>query len=148
MLSTWVLLVFFCPLVGLYIAASFFNNVRKARKTGLPYAFSPINEYQKWAYITDPLLRWACARYLMKGQGWPKWARFMVKDWMYEDKGRAHKEFADVFLVVSPGGIVCYVANAKTASSVCARRKDFVKPKEKMGMIHSALITVSDLEPG
>ena len=70
----------------------------------------------------------------MKDQGWPKWARFMVKDWMYEDKGRAHRELGDVFLVVAPGGIVCYIANASSAMSVCSRRKDFIKPPEKMSM--------------
>lgn len=68
----------------------------------------------------------------MRGHGWPRWARFWVKDWSYEDKGRAHAEFGEVFLVVSPGGIVCYVANAKTSMAVCSRRKDFVKPPEKM----------------
>ena len=61
----------------------------------------------------------------------------MVKDWGYEDKGRAHEEFGDVFLVVSPGGIVCYVGNAETALSVCMRRKDFVKPAEKMSRFSS-----------
>lgn len=72
------------------------------------------------------------AGYLMKGQGWPKFARFMVKDWMYEDKGRAHEEFGDVFLVVSPGGMICYVADAHLALDACTRRKDFIKPREKM----------------
>ncbi len=56
----------------------------------------------------------------------------MIKDWMYEDKGRAHEEFGQVFLVVSPGGMICYVADAHLALDVCTRRKDFIKPREKM----------------
>jgi hypothetical protein len=127
-----MVVVWFLLFTCLYGAFYFHINLEKARKTGLPYTFSLINEFQIWAYITDPLLRWKCARYLMEEQGWPRWARFMVKDWMYEDKGRAHDEFGEVFLVVSPGGIVCYVANSKTANNVCTRRKDFVKPPEKM----------------
>ncbi len=70
----------------------------------------------------------------MKGHGWPRWARFMVKDWMYEDKGRAHEEFGEVFLVVSPAGMICYTADAQLALDVCTRRKDFIKPREKMSM--------------
>lgn len=117
-----------------YKSLAFFHNIRLAKKTGLSYTFSPLHELELWAYITDPVLRWKYARYLMKDQGWPKWARFMVKDWMYEDKGRAHRELGDVFLVVAPGGIVCYIANASSAMSVCSRRKDFIKPPEKMSM--------------
>ena len=56
----------------------------------------------------------------------------MIKDWMYEDKGRAHQEFGEVFLVVSPGGVICYISNAETTVSVCTRRKAFIKPPEKM----------------
>ena len=105
---------------------------RSARKTGLPYTYSPVHELETWAYITTPLLRWLYADYLLKGQGWPKFARFMIKDWMYEDKGRAHEEFGDVFLVVSPGGMICYVADAELAVDTSTRRKDFIKPREKM----------------
>ena len=56
----------------------------------------------------------------------------MVKDWHYEDRNRAHKEFGPVFLVVSPGGLVCYVGNTETALHVVTRRKAFIKPPEKM----------------
>ncbi|KAL9123057.1 MAG: hypothetical protein Q9187_000384 [Circinaria calcarea] len=119
----------------LYKLNSFIKNVQLAKGTSLPYTYSPLHELEVWAYVTDPLLRWTYSTYLMKGQGWPRWARFMVKDWMYEDKGRAHKQFGDVFLVVAPGGIVCYIANAKSAMNMCSRRKDFIKPPEKMRML-------------
>ncbi|KAK0634278.1 cytochrome P450 [Bombardia bombarda] len=72
----------------------------------------------------------------MKGKGWPKWARFMIKDWYYEDKGRAHDEFGEVFLVVSPGDLVCYVAAAKTAMNITSsQRKVFLKMREKTKML-------------
>lgn len=105
---------------------------QSAKKTGLPYTYSAVHELETWAYVTTPLLRWLYADYLLQGQGWPKFARFMIKDWMYEDKGRAHEEFGDVFLVVSPGGMICYVADAQLAVDACTRRKDFIKPREKM----------------
>lgn len=62
---------------------------------------------------------------------------------MYEDRGRAHREFGEVFLVVSPGGIVCYVGNAKTAASVCTNR-NFIKPREKMSKSCPITITLPD----
>ena len=51
---------------------------------------------------------------------------------MYEDKGRAHEEFGDVFLVFSPSGMICYIADAQLAIDTYTRRKDFIKPREKM----------------
>jgi hypothetical protein len=108
------------------------RNIRTARKTGLPYAVSPINELEVPAFFTDALLRWLCHEHLMKGQGWPDWARFMVKDWHYEDKGRAHQEYGPVFLVVSAGGIICYSADPDVSLGMVTKRKAFVKMREKM----------------
>jgi len=137
-------LIISCAL-GLTIAItlSFVINLQKARSTGLSYAISPITELENIAYLTDFLLRWKYKDYLSRGEGWPHWARFMVKDWMYEDRGRAHREFGEVFLVVSPGGIVCYVGNAKTAASVCTN-KNFIKPREKMSKFCPITTIISD----
>lgn len=109
-----------------------FQNVNRARRTGLPYIIVPFHEAQTLAYVTDPLLRWLYAGYLMRGNGWPRWARFMVKDWMWEDKARAHQEYGENFLVVSSRGLVCYIGNAEAASAIASRRKDFIKPPKRM----------------
>jgi hypothetical protein len=119
---------------ALYKAANLFSNIRAAQKTGLPYTISLIHELEGWAYLTDPLLRWAFRKRIMRDEGWPHWARFMVKDWHYEDRRRAHDEFGPAFLVVSPAGMVCYVGEAETAAQVLTRRKAFIKPPEKMSV--------------
>ncbi|KAI0198464.1 putative cytochrome P450 oxidoreductase [Astrocystis sublimbata] len=111
------------------------RNTYKARRTGLPYTFTLLHELETWAYITDPVLRRFCRSHVLSGRGWPRWARFMIKDWHYEDKYRAHAEHGPVFLVVSPSGIVCYVADATAANNVLTRRKAFIKPPEKMKML-------------
>jgi len=117
-------------------ARSFVQHLQQARDSGLPYTFSLVTEVETWAFLTDPLIRKLYRKHLLEEQkGWPRWARFMVKDWMYEDKYRAHAEFGDVFLVVSPGALVCYLADAVAAQDVCLRRRDFIKPREKMKMI-------------
>ncbi|KAL4746662.1 hypothetical protein BDW72DRAFT_207140 [Aspergillus terricola var. indicus] len=126
-----VLLLSIC----LYQGYRWAQNLQAARRTGLPFTWSPIHELEFWAYFTNPILRWWCADYLQQERGWPRWARFLIKDWTYEDKGRAHQEYGEVFLVVSPAGMICYISNADTALSVCTRRKAFIKPPEKMKML-------------
>ncbi|KAI1169151.1 cytochrome P450 [Nemania serpens] len=123
-------------LVGcLYLFIRLRRNIQVAKGTGLPYGLSPIHELQVWAYLTDPILRWWYHDNLLAGDGWPRWARFMIKDWHYEDKRRAHEELGDIFLVVSPGGLVCYVGEAAAALNVATRRKAFIKPPEKMKLL-------------
>lgn len=121
-----------------YKCVCFVFNIRLAKRTGLPYVLSPIHELENWAYITNALLRWLYHDALLNGNGWPRRLRYMIKDFHYEDKYRAHAELGDVFLVVAPGGIVCYCADAKMAMDVCTRRKDFVKPREKMSRFYNA----------
>jgi hypothetical protein len=120
---------------AVYTLFNFVNNIYVARKIGLPYTFSPIHELERWAYIADPILRWYYRDYLLQGRGWPRWARFMVRDWHYEDKGRAHREYGPSFLVVSPKGIVCYLADSNAALHVVTKRRAFVRPRDKMSML-------------
>lgn len=113
----------------LYELIGLLRNVRIAKSTGLPYTISPHLEFETIGYITTPILRYLYADYLMKGQGWPKWARFMITNWPYEDNRRAHQEYGDVFLVASPHGLICYCTDANMAMDVCTRRKEFTKPR-------------------
>ncbi|KAI0109095.1 cytochrome P450 [Nemania sp. FL0031] len=110
-------------------------NIRKARRTGLPYTLTPIHELEHWAYVTDPILRWYYQKYLLLGKGWPHWARFMIKDWHYEDRGRAHREYGPLFIAVSPKGMICYVADSHAALQIVTKRRAFVKPPDKMKML-------------
>ena len=113
----------------LYKSIRLWRNVQIAKSTSLPYTISLFHEFENFTFITTPVLRYFCTDYLMKGKGWPKWARFMIQRWQYEDKYRAHKEFGDTFLVVSPCGLICYTADAIMAMDVCTRRNYFTKPR-------------------
>ncbi|KAI3338270.1 cytochrome P450 [Ustulina deusta] len=119
----------------IYTLFSLINNIGKARGIGLPYTLTPIHELERWAYLTDPILRWYYRGYLLQEKGWPRWARFMIKDWHYEDKGRAHREYGPLFIVVSPRGMVCYVADSHAALHIGTKRRVFVKPPDKMKML-------------
>ncbi|KAL8692054.1 MAG: hypothetical protein Q9218_002840 [Villophora microphyllina] len=105
--------------------------VRQARATGLPYVVTPVLETETVGLLATPLLRWMYNDYLERGNGWPRWCRFIIKDWSWEDKRRAHDEYGDVFLCVSPQGIICYSADAAMGWDVMNRRNDFTKPPDK-----------------
>ena len=141
--SSLLLVVLILTTHAVYTLFSLVNNIRKAKAIGLPYTLTPIHELERWAYVTDPILRSFFQGYLRRGQGWPRWARFMIKDWHYEDKGRAHREYGPLFVVISPGGLVCYVADSQVALQINTRRRAFVKPPDKMSTVSSSgLVTV------
>ncbi|OBR10840.1 Cytochrome P450 [Colletotrichum higginsianum IMI 349063] len=105
--------------------------VRAAKKTGFTYVVVPLLETEVVAQLATLILRKLYTDQLDAGNGWPSWCRFMIKDWSWEDKRSAHEQYGDVFLVVSPAGIICYVADADVAWDVLNRRHDFTKPRDK-----------------
>ncbi|KAJ5139220.1 cytochrome P450 oxidoreductase [Penicillium bovifimosum] len=122
-------------LLGLTIAAvqlaKLWRNYTQAKRTGLPVVIAPLLETQVLAQIATPVLRIMYLNYLDQGRGWPRWCRFMIKDWSWEDKRLAHEEYGDVFIVVSTEGMICYSADAKMGWDVMNRRYDFTRPRDK-----------------
>ncbi|MCJ1243901.1 hypothetical protein MMC30_001098 [Trapelia coarctata] len=110
------------------------RHVNAARKVGLPYVVTPILETEVIGLVFTPVLRWIYHDYLLAEKGWPRWCRFMVKDWAWEDRRRAHDEYGEVFLVVAPEGIICYSADAAMGYDVMNRR-EFIKPRDKMELL-------------
>ncbi len=120
--------------LAIYKLVSLYVYIQSARKTGLPYVVTLSLETEIWGYIVSPILRIIYHDYLLKGEGWPTWCRFMIKDWAWEDRRRAHDQYGDVFLVVSPEGIICYSADATLNHDVMHRRNEFTKPRDKYSM--------------
>lgn len=115
----------------LYKAVNLLRYVRLAKSTGLPYAITPVLETEVLGFLASPILRYIYHDHLNHGRGWPKWCRFIIKDWSWEDKRLAHDEYGDVFLCVSPEGLICYSADATMGWDVMNRRNDFTKPPDK-----------------
>ena len=115
----------------LYKTVNLLLYIGQAKRTGLPYVLTWTLETETVGYILTPILRWKYRDYLLQGKGWPHWCRLMIKDWSFEDKRRAHDEFGDVFLAVSPEGIICYVCDATMGWDVMSRRNEFTKPRDK-----------------
>ncbi|KAL4745452.1 hypothetical protein BDW72DRAFT_208175 [Aspergillus terricola var. indicus] len=138
----------FTILVGLFLykIIRLAHNVRLARKTSLPYIITPLLETEVVALLLNPLLRYLYRDYLDRGKGWPRWCRFFVKDWAWEDKRQAHDELGDVFLCVSPEGIICYSADATMGWDVMNRRNTFTKPRDKYKVLEPYGMNVATAE--
>lgn len=115
----------------LYKIIYLLRYIFQAKRTGLPYVLTWTLETETIGYVLTPFLRWIYQDYLLHGEGWPRWCRLMIKDWSFEDKRRAHNEYGDVFLAVSPEGIICYACDAAMGWDVMNRRNEFTKPRDK-----------------
>ncbi|KAH7405678.1 putative cytochrome P450 oxidoreductase [Phaeosphaeria sp. MPI-PUGE-AT-0046c] len=113
------------------------KNVAAARATGLPYIITPALETEIIGHMMTPLLRKYYHRRLLQGRGWPRWCRFIVREWSWEDRGRSHAELGDVFIAVSPEGLICYSTDAILNADVTSRRLEFVKPPDKYKILES-----------
>ncbi len=118
-------------LLTVFKTINLLRYIHQAKRTGLPYVLTWTLETETIGYILTPILRWIYQDYLLQGKGWPHWCRLMIKDWSFEDKRRAHDEFGDVFLAVSPEGIICYACDAAMGWDVMNRRNEFTKPRDK-----------------
>ncbi|KAL8941986.1 MAG: hypothetical protein Q9216_001919 [Gyalolechia sp. 2 TL-2023] len=110
--------IFLVPVIALLILYKVINLLRyivQARRTGLPWLFT-------WTLETETI---------GYGKGWPPWCRLMIKDWSFEDKRRAHDEYGQVFLAVSPEGIICYACDVAMGWDVMNRRNEFTNPRDK-----------------
>ena len=114
-----------------YKVINLYRWIQAAKTTGLPYTVVPLLETEALAKFLTPILRKVYHNYLLEGKGWPHWCRFMIRDWAWEDKRRAHDEYGEVFLVVSPEGIICYSSDAIMSWDVMNRRNEFTKPRDK-----------------
>ena len=133
--NTELFILVFSTLIA-YKGLNFLRYIAAAKRTGLPYVTTPALETEIWGYILTPIFRKLYHGYLLKGKGWPQWCRFMIKDWAWEDKRRAHDQYGDVFLVVSPEGIICYSADAALNHDVMNRRNEFTKPRDKYSKLY------------
>lgn len=117
-----------------YKIVKLIRHVKSARRIGLPYTVVPVLETEAIGKLITPLVRPLYTQRLLRSKGWPRWIRFTILDWAWEEKRKAHEELGEVFLVVSPGGIICYSADADMSWDVMNRRNEFIKPREKYSM--------------
>lgn len=114
--------------------------VGQAKTTGLPYTIVPVLETEFLGKLLTPLIRPLFTSRLSRGEGWPRWIRFSILDWAWEEKRRVHEELGDVFILVSPEGLICYTADADMSWDVMNRRNEFLKPRDKYSKFNAILM--------
>ncbi|PYH43632.1 cytochrome P450 [Aspergillus saccharolyticus JOP 1030-1] len=147
-------MIWFTIILGL-LALSFadslnnlFKNVRVAQRSGLPYVVSVISPSIAFmAFFNTP------------------WFSYMVEHWLparpadivydtlinfrWRVKDRQARRYGDVYLLVSPKGIFCSVADAAVVSQVVHSRQSFTKPIHQykvLDMYGPNVVTCEDAE--
>ena len=128
----WVPILAFCVLAWLaWTAICLLRNYRLALSTGLPMVVLPVNTFNlAWMLFirrffprTIPILK-----SLPWGMG--SWAEYSDFGWNFQAGYAVHQKHGDAFLVVSPGMVELFLADAAAAHAVTSRRRDFIKPVE------------------
>ncbi|KAL2847518.1 cytochrome P450 monooxygenase [Aspergillus pseudoustus] len=102
-----------------------YRHWRQAKRLNLPILITPIRKYGR----TQRALQFALTRGLL--------LQFIVQlpfirvsqgSWTFRQKFSIHKQYGEIFVLVSPAGCEIYVADPKVAKQILDRRVDFPKP--------------------
>ncbi|PQE22650.1 cytochrome P450 protein [Rutstroemia sp. NJR-2017a BVV2] len=135
MLNYYVVLVSLIPLLAwpIYVLCCLGLNYRKARKIGLPLVVLPIDcGNPLWMSVDTtilPFFRRLPFRY-------NNFIRFSYRGWEIHDRYRAHQEFGDAFIFVTPGKNWVQVCNVETLTDIFARKTEFIRPVEQLEMLN------------
>ncbi|KAF2083231.1 cytochrome P450 monooxygenase-like protein [Saccharata proteae CBS 121410] len=113
---------------------SFAANLAAAKQSQLPYVITPWNGYNVLWMIVGGLIYPLLDKLPVS---WTRsWLPFLEPEWVYKRNYGVFEEYgSDAIIVVSPGEIHCYVADAEAVADICARRTDFQKPLERYGNV-------------
>ena len=104
---------------------SFLRNYAAARRIGLPIVISPIYPLNPvWILLHKRVLP------ILKAFPWNSglFVRCCYGGWTFDDKYHLHEELGDAFVIVNPGQLELWISEAKTASLILSKRKNFPKP--------------------
>lgn len=105
------------------------RSYRLALSIGLPMVVLPVNPFsivwilfsRRFFPATIPILK-----SLPWGLG--SWAEYSNFGWTFQAGYAVHQKYGDAFLVVSPGMVELFLADAAAIDAVTSRRRDFLKP--------------------
>ncbi|KAI0009930.1 cytochrome P450 [Xylariaceae sp. FL0662B] len=128
MISTiLLLLVAAISYISFNIISGLTANVASAKRSGLPYFIIPFSPWNKFGQIFNPV--WVPIFKLLPPKYWQDIEIVLNPRWQYAEN---HKLFdrlnSDTFLVVSPGGIICYTESAEAVHQITSKREAFPKP--------------------
>ncbi|KAI1081094.1 cytochrome P450 [Whalleya microplaca] len=103
-------------------------NVASARQSGLPYYVLPFSPWNKFGQIFNGL--WVPVYKLLPRKYWQDIEIMLNPRWQYVENHRLFDKIGDAFLIVSPGGIICYTDSAELIHQLTSKRETFPKPLE------------------
>ncbi|KAF7591049.1 hypothetical protein BBP40_002009 [Aspergillus hancockii] len=128
------------PLAGLILIAvawsvcvgcPLYRNWTRAKKLDVPLIISPASYGS---------LSWLLLRCLLDYNILPTciarlpFLRLIRRDWVFHEKFAFHAEYGALFILVTSARCELYVADNHAAQQILARRNDFPKPRQLLGM--------------
>ncbi|PVH92684.1 cytochrome P450 monooxygenase-like protein [Periconia macrospinosa] len=122
--------------VGLLLSSlwGLYRNYRAARLLGIPILILPVSLSNPiWMLLVRHLI--PLANRIPFGSGY--FTRFCYTGWEFKDRGRAHLEYGDAFVTVTPGKNWIYVCDANVVSDIIRRERqgEFERPVELLAML-------------
>lgn len=133
------LLFFLGPLslslgVVLYVLYGLILNYNAARSTGLPFIVLPVDcGNPLWLVIDRKIAQFV--RRIPFGSG--TFTRFNWRGWEIWDRYKAHQQFGDTIIFVTPGKNYPQLCDAEAVSEILQRPADFPRPRESTGKFPS-----------
>jgi hypothetical protein len=105
-------------------------NYRIARRVGVPLVVLPFSlDNVLWILVGKYFI--PLFERLPFGNG--NFTRFSRHGWSVKDDGKAHLEFGDIFIIVTPKRNWMFVCNAEVVADILRRGSDFPRPLETLG---------------
>ncbi|KAF2858840.1 cytochrome P450 [Piedraia hortae CBS 480.64] len=128
-------------LAGLVVAYAvnhircFVVNLAAAKRSGLPYICVPVYTFNRAWLVVHRLLM--PLLYKLPQSWTDPWLQFLTPDVVWNTKYDMFRQRgSDVFLTVTPGGTMMYVADAEVIAQITSRRNDFPKPTWMYGSLN------------
>ncbi|KAF2206777.1 hypothetical protein CERZMDRAFT_72059 [Cercospora zeae-maydis SCOH1-5] len=103
------------------------KNIAAAKQTGIPYIVLPVYTFNRAWLITHRL--WLPLIDVIPKFRNSEWRHYIVPEFGWAKQHDSFTELgSDMFMLVSPGAISLFVADAEAIAQITARRNDFPKP--------------------
>lgn len=114
----------------LYVLYGLKANYEVACRTELPLILLPVDcGNPLWLAVDRKVVQWVCRIPFSSGN----FTRFNWRGWEILDRYRAHQQFGDALLLVTPGKNYLQLCNAEAVAEIFQRRADFPRPPEATG---------------
>lgn len=129
-------------LVGLAVAwlvystIALANNVRRARKMGVPLIVVPVSPMNILWIVAEPLVFRILDSLPFRLGSFSRYGR---RGWHFSDKAASHIELGDAWALVTPRETFLQICNPDAINEVFARRQDFQRPVQLYRKVSSDL---------